>query len=108
MFSVEVDAKSNKKAFEQQTRSNIDIALNEIGLAGLRDIDSVTPRDTGFMALNNKYTVQGNETIFSNNTEYVVYHIFGTTRIKPNNFFLRGINNARSAFRAIIKNRLGV
>lgn len=108
MFSVKVETKSDNKKFNSYVKSAVSASLIEMGVSGVANIKSLTPVDSGNLKASNRYDIDFNTLIFSNNMEYAPYIEFGTRYISPQSFMRRGINNSRRIFNQIIKKRLSV
>lgn len=65
--------------------------LLEWGEYGVSEVKINTPVDTGNLRNNNNYTIEGDKTIFYNNTDYAQPVELGTNRRVAKSFIKKGI-----------------
>jgi len=121
MIKVTTKAVSRANEFRMALQANKHLALVEMGGHGMTQIDPLTPvakKNGGALAGSNRFDVESDTVVFSNNMEYAVYVEFGhLTRsgktgirriVPPQSFMRRGLNNAVAGFKKIIKHHMGV
>ena len=103
-----IEMKSNISSFSRLLGRRTEDALNGMGHAGKKNIDNITPVDTGILKSSNEWFINKNTLYFKNDVEYAPHVEYGTYKMAARPFTRNGIVDSRKDFISILLRSLGV